>query len=94
MNNKRNLKISRTWSFNNNVSKIFDKHVRQSIPLYDHFHKQVAKISEFYYKPESIVLYIKIITLIIMTIYSLLIQKVKLDYRDINIYVVVTGILF
>tara|TARA_Y100000991_G_scaffold215558_1_gene206520 strand:+ start:3116 stop:3346 length:231 start_codon:yes stop_codon:yes gene_type:complete len=53
-----------------------------------------SKISEFYYKPESIVLYIKIITLIIMTIYSLLIQKAKLDYRDINIYVVVTGILF
>ncbi len=55
MNNKRNLKISRTWSFNNNVSKIFDKHVRQSIPLYDHFHKQVAKISEFYCKDQSVI---------------------------------------
>jgi tRNA (cmo5U34)-methyltransferase len=47
------FKISRTWSFNDKVSKVFDQHVNQSIPLYKEFHKQIAKISEFYCKDDS-----------------------------------------
>ena len=49
------LKISRTWSFNSKVSKVFDNHVRQSIPLYNEFHKQMSKIAEFYCKDNSLV---------------------------------------
>ena len=50
-----NLKISRTWSFNEKVAKVFDTHVNQSIPLYSEFHKQSAKIAEFYCKENSII---------------------------------------
>ena len=55
MNLKNNLKISRTWSFNEKVSKVFDNHVRQSIPLYDQFHTQISKIAEFYCKDDSVI---------------------------------------
>ena len=49
------LNISDTWSFNKKVSDVFDQHVRDSIPLYDEFHKQTLKISEFYLKENSTV---------------------------------------
>ena len=55
MNSKSNLKISRTWSFNNKVSRVFDNHVKQSIPLYSEFHKQISKIAEFYCKDDSVI---------------------------------------
>ena len=55
MKTKTNLKISRTWSFNEKVSKVFDSHVNQSIPLYDEFHKQMSKIAEFYCKDDSLI---------------------------------------
>ena len=55
MNSKSNLKISRTWSFSNKVSRVFDNHVKQSIPLYSEFHKQIAKIAEFYCKDDSVI---------------------------------------
>lgn len=56
MNKKNsNLKISRTWSFNEKVAKIFDTHVNQSIPLYNEFHKQSAKIAEFYCKENALI---------------------------------------
>ena len=55
MKPKSVLKISRTWSFNSKVSKVFDNHVRQSIPLYNEFHKQMSKIAEFYCKDNSLV---------------------------------------
>ena len=55
MSSKNNLKISRTWSFNDKVSKVFDNHVRQSIPLYDQFHAQISKIAEFYCKDDSVI---------------------------------------
>tara|TARA_A100001015_G_scaffold274453_1_gene330842 strand:+ start:60 stop:767 length:708 start_codon:yes stop_codon:yes gene_type:complete len=50
-----NLKISRTWSFNEKVSKVFDHHVKQSIPLYKEFHLQICNIAEFYCKDESLI---------------------------------------
>lgn len=55
MKKKINLKISRTWSFNKNVSKVFDDHVVESIPLYNRFNKQIAKISEFYLKDKAVI---------------------------------------
>ncbi len=55
MEKKINLKISKTWSFNNKVAKVFDVHVNQSIPMYKEFHKQIAKISEFYLKDNSVI---------------------------------------
>jgi len=55
MSSKNYLKISRTWSFNDKVSKVFDNHVRQSIPLYNEFHTQVSKIAEFYCKDDSVI---------------------------------------
>jgi len=55
MKPKSYFKISRTWSFDKKVSKAFDKHVKQSIPLYDEFHKQISKIAEFYCKDESLI---------------------------------------
>ena len=55
MKSKSYLKISRTWSFNAKVSKVFDNHVRQSIPLYDEFHKQISQIAEFYCKDNSLI---------------------------------------
>ena len=51
----KNFKISRTWSFNAKVSKVFDDHVKQSIPLYKEFHSQISKIAEFYCKDESLI---------------------------------------
>ena len=55
MKKKINFRISRTWSFNKNISKVFDVHVVESIPLYNRFNKQIAKISEFYLKDNSVV---------------------------------------
>ena len=55
MKKKINLSISRTWSFNKNVSKVFDVHVVESIPLYNRFNKQIAKISEFYLKDKAVI---------------------------------------
>ena len=55
MSSKNYLKISRTWSFNSKVSRLFDNHVRQSIPLYNEFHTQVSKIAEFYCKDDSVI---------------------------------------
>ena len=53
--NSYKLKIENNWVFDKNVSKVFDKHVKQSIPFYNNFQKQVAKISEFYLKDSSII---------------------------------------
>tara|TARA_B100001964_G_C14180084_1_gene575782 strand:- start:350 stop:1057 length:708 start_codon:yes stop_codon:yes gene_type:complete len=55
MKTNKNLKISRTWSFDEKVSKVFDSHVNQSIPLYKEFHEQIANISEFYCKDNSVI---------------------------------------
>lgn len=38
------------WEFNKEVSDVFDKHVRQSIPMYEEFQKSVIKLSEFFIK--------------------------------------------
>ena len=53
-----------------------------------------AKISEFYFKPTNSVMHINIVTLIIILLYSFLIKKVKINLNEINIYVILTGVLF
>jgi tRNA (cmo5U34)-methyltransferase len=54
-NNFYKLKIKNNWVFDKNVSKVFDKHVRQSIPFYNNFQKHIVKISEFYLKDNSVI---------------------------------------
>lgn len=44
-----------SWRFNDNVSKQFDKHVRQSIPYYDGIQNYVCSISEWFIKDKTIV---------------------------------------
>ena len=44
-----------SWKFNKNVSKQFDKHVRQSIPYYDDIQKYICSLSEWFIKENSIV---------------------------------------
>jgi len=39
------FKIPQPWNFNDEVSFIFDEHIRQSVPLYEELHKIVAQIS-------------------------------------------------
>ena len=52
---KKKLKlINKSWAFNKNVSLSFDEHVRQSIPFYDVFQKDIAKISEWFLKDNSV----------------------------------------
>ena len=41
------------WKFNKNVSNNFDKHVRQSIPMYDQIQKYICSLSEWFLKDGS-----------------------------------------
>ena len=43
------------WKFNDNVAKIFDTHVRKSIPFYDYGHDMIVKVSHFFLSKDSIV---------------------------------------
>ena len=47
--------INKSWAFNKNVSKSFDSHVRESVPFYDTFQKDIAKYSEWFLKEGSVV---------------------------------------
>jgi tRNA (cmo5U34)-methyltransferase len=53
--NKNLIKISKSWSFNKNVSNNFDHHVAQSIPFYKEINKTIVSISEFFMKENSVV---------------------------------------
>ena len=51
---KRNLKlINKSWAFNKNVSLSFDSHVRQSVPFYEIFQKDIARYSEWFLKENA-----------------------------------------
>jgi tRNA (cmo5U34)-methyltransferase len=54
MSKKLNI-FNKSWAFNKNVSKSFDTHVRQSIPFYEVFQKDIAKYSEWFLKDDSLV---------------------------------------
>ncbi len=47
--------INKSWAFNKNVSKSFDSHVKDSVPFYDIFQKDIAKYSEWFLKEGSVV---------------------------------------
>ena len=53
--NKKLIHISKTWSFNKNVSNNFDTHVVQSVPFYKEIIKIIAGMSEFFMKENSII---------------------------------------
>jgi tRNA (cmo5U34)-methyltransferase len=41
------------WKFNKNISNNFDKHVRQSIPMYDDIQKYICSLCEWFLKDGS-----------------------------------------
>jgi tRNA (cmo5U34)-methyltransferase len=41
------------WRFNNEIVNKFDQHVRQSVPLYEVFHKSLIDISKYYIRRNS-----------------------------------------
>ena len=51
--NKKLIHISKSWSFNKNVSNNFDTHVVQSVPFYKEIIKIIAGMSEFFLKENS-----------------------------------------
>ena len=36
------------WRFNTEVVKVFDSHVRKSVPMYDEFHSMIADLSQWF----------------------------------------------
>ena len=44
------------WEFNKEVAECFDEHVRQSVPMYDEFHKSIIKISKFFIEDKTNIL--------------------------------------
>ena len=44
-----------SWVFNKDVAKIFDLHVKQSIPFYDDIQKHISSLSEWFIKDRSII---------------------------------------
>ncbi len=45
--------IEGTWKFDNNVAKVFDKHVNQSIPHYHEIQNYIASLSEWFMKDNT-----------------------------------------
>ena len=43
------------WKFNKNVSNNFDKHVRQSIPMYDEIQKYICSLSEWFIRDDALI---------------------------------------
>ena len=41
------------WTFNSKVVKVFDEHVRNSVPLYDLFQKEIASMSVYFSQKNS-----------------------------------------
>ena len=54
---KKSIKsiVEGTWKFDNEVAKIFDKHVNQSVPHYNDIQNYVVKLSEWFLKDETII---------------------------------------
>ncbi len=43
------------WKFNKNISNNFDKHVRQSIPMYDEIQKYICSLSEWFIRDDALI---------------------------------------
>ena len=44
------------WEFNEEVAQCFDEHVRQSVFMYDEFHKSIIKMSNWFIEDNTNVL--------------------------------------
>ena len=44
------------WEFNEEVAKCFDTHVRQSVPMYDNFHRSIVEMSKFFIRDNTNIL--------------------------------------
>lgn len=45
----KNIDFKNTeWKFDENVVKIFDSHVRKSVPMYDEFHNMIRNLSQWF----------------------------------------------
>tara|TARA_A100001011_G_scaffold316719_1_gene335840 strand:+ start:72 stop:431 length:360 start_codon:yes stop_codon:yes gene_type:complete len=54
---KKSIKsiVEGTWKFDNEVAKIFDQHVNQSVPHYQDLQNYVVKLSEWFLKENTVV---------------------------------------
>jgi tRNA (cmo5U34)-methyltransferase len=43
------------WQFNQDVSHVFDNHVRQSVPHYESLQQLITQLSDFFVQPNSVV---------------------------------------
>lgn len=43
------------WQFNDDVSEVFDNHVRQSVPHYESIQHLVAQLSDFFVQPNGLI---------------------------------------
>ena len=69
-----------SWKFDTNVAKIFDTHVRKSIPFYDYGHDMIVKFANFFLSKDSIVTDIGCSTgTLIKKIHDVQKKKKKLD---------------
>ena len=44
---------SSNWKFTKSVAKVFDKHIKKSVPLYDEAHSIILKMSDFFVQDNS-----------------------------------------
>jgi tRNA (cmo5U34)-methyltransferase len=54
MKTDKSILIKKTWKFNSNVTKSFDKHIKKSVPFYEISHEITCDISKFFLKENSV----------------------------------------
>lgn len=50
----KNIYSKNNWQFNSYVSKVFDNHVKRSVPFYEISHELTARLSEFFLYNNSV----------------------------------------
>ena len=53
--NKDEIKIDESWKFNKSTAINFDEHVKNSVPGYENFQKNIAKISRHFIRKKSVI---------------------------------------
>lgn len=66
------------WSFDGQVSKVFDKHVSKSVPLYEEGHDLIVQLSDFFIRDNSVIYEIGCST-------GMLISKLAEAHKDKNV---------
>ena len=52
----KNIKaLNSSWTFGNKVAAKFEKHIKQSVPLYNEGHELILKVSDFFISEDSLV---------------------------------------